>query len=69
MEVDVDIGTIPISEWKDLVRQFLFRYRNKKCQCRMLDIAIKAYVDAHLCFPMPKLLIIPFYQSYNLPHR
>ncbi len=49
MEVDVDIGTIPISEWKDLVWHFLFRYQNKRYQCRMSDIAdIKADVDAHL---------------------
>jgi hypothetical protein len=37
-EADVDIGTIPISEWKDLVRHFLFRYRNKRCQCRLSDV-------------------------------
>ncbi len=47
MEVDVDIRTIPISEWKDLVRHFMFRYRNKRCPCRMSDIAeINADVDA-----------------------
>jgi hypothetical protein len=41
MEADVDIGTLPISEFKDLVRYFLFRYRKKRCRCR--DIAnIKA---------------------------
>jgi hypothetical protein len=50
MEAYVDIGTLPILEWKDLVWHFLFQYWNKRCRCRMSDIAdIKADVDAHLC--------------------
>jgi hypothetical protein len=49
MEADVDIGTLPISECEDLFRHILFRYQNKRCRCRMSDIAdMKADVDAHL---------------------
>ncbi len=38
MEVDVDIGTIPISEWKDLVRHFCsdIRIRDVNVGCRIL---------------------------------
>ncbi len=46
MEAEVDIETLPISEWKDLVGNILFQYRNKKCRCWMSDIAdIKNDVD------------------------
>jgi hypothetical protein len=35
MDLDVDIGTLPISEWKFSVRHIFFRYRNNKCRCRI----------------------------------
>jgi hypothetical protein len=48
--------SFPISEWEDLVRHILFRYRNKRCRCRRSDIAdIKADVHAHLCSPQTLL--------------
>jgi hypothetical protein len=49
MNSNVDIGTLPIMEWRFSVRQIFFRYRNNRCRCRMSDIAdIKIDVDAHL---------------------
>jgi hypothetical protein len=49
MDSDVDIGTLPISEWQFSVRLIFFRYRNNRFRCRMSDIAdIKIDVDAHL---------------------
>jgi hypothetical protein len=51
MVSDVDIGTLPISEWQYSVRHNFFRYRNNRCWWRMSDIAdIEVYVDAHLWF-------------------
>jgi hypothetical protein len=56
MEADVDNGTLPISEWKDLVWHILFRCRNKCCRYRMSDIAdMKANVDAHLWTSLSEL--------------
>ncbi len=47
---DVDIGLLPISEWRFSVWHICLRYRNNRCRCRMSDIAdIKINVDAHLC--------------------
>ncbi len=48
MSSDVDIGTLPISEWRFSVRHICLRYRNNRCRCRMSDIAvIEIDVDAH----------------------
>ncbi len=52
MSSDVDIGTVPISEWHFSVRHICLRYRNnrRRCRCRMSEIAdIEIDVDAHLC--------------------
>ncbi len=50
MDSDVDIGTLPISEWQFSEGHIFFLYWNNKCWCRMLDIAdIMIDVDAHLC--------------------
>jgi hypothetical protein len=50
MDSDVDIGTLPKSEWQFSVRHIFFRYRNNRRRCRMSDIAdIEVDVDAHLC--------------------
>jgi hypothetical protein len=50
MNSDVDIGILPISEWRFSVRHICLRYLNKRCRCRMSDIAdIEIDVDAHLC--------------------
>ncbi len=50
MDSDIDIGTLPISEWQFSVRHIFFQYRNNRCRCRISDIAnIKIDVDAHLC--------------------
>ncbi len=35
MDNDVDIETLPISEWMVSVRHICFRYRNNRCQCRI----------------------------------
>jgi hypothetical protein len=49
---DVDIRTLPISEWRFSVRHICLRYRNNRCRCRMSDIAdIEIDVDAHLWLP------------------
>jgi hypothetical protein len=49
MSSDVDIGTLPISEWRFSVWHICLWYRNNRCRCRMLDIAdIEIDVDAHL---------------------
>jgi hypothetical protein len=34
MSSNVDIGTLPISEWRFSVRHFCLRYRNNRCRCR-----------------------------------
>jgi hypothetical protein len=39
MNSGVDIGILPISEWRFSVRHICLRYRNNRCRCRMLDIA------------------------------
>jgi hypothetical protein len=50
MSSDVDIGTLPILEWRFSVWHICLRYRNNRCQCQMSDIAdIENDVDAHLC--------------------
>ncbi len=50
MNSDVDIETLPISEWRFSVRHICLRYWNNICQCRMSDITdIEIDVDAHLC--------------------
>jgi hypothetical protein len=72
METNVDIETLPISEWKDLVRHILFRYRNKRCRCRMSDIAnIKADVGAHLWYFLsskhPPLYRFKLYRKATVP--
>ncbi len=38
MDSDVDIGTLPISEWQFSVRHIFFRYRNNRCRCRISPI-------------------------------
>jgi hypothetical protein len=52
MNSDVDIGTLPLSEWQFSVRHICLQYRNKlnnRCQCWISDIAdIKIDDDAHL---------------------
>ncbi len=49
IDSDVDIGTLPISEWQLSVRHIFFQYRNNRCRYRMSDIAdIEVDVDAHL---------------------
>ncbi len=49
MDSDVDIGTLPISEWQFSVRHIFFWHRNNRCRCRMSDVAdIEVDVDAHL---------------------
>jgi hypothetical protein len=51
MDIDVDIGTLPISEWLFLVRRICLRIRNNRCRCRMSDIAdFKIDVDAHVYY-------------------
>jgi hypothetical protein len=55
MEADVNIGTLPISECEDLVRHILFRYRNKRCRCRMSDIAYRRHEDRCRCPPVVKM--------------
>ncbi len=35
MSSNVDIGTLPISEWRFSVRHFCLRYRNNRCRCRI----------------------------------
>ncbi len=35
MSSDVDIGTLPISEWRFSVRHICLRYRNNRCRCRI----------------------------------
>jgi hypothetical protein len=50
MNSDVDIGTLPISEWQFSVRHIYIRYRNNRCRCPKSDKADnKIDVDAHLC--------------------
>ncbi len=34
MNSDVDIGTLPISEWRFSVQHICLRYRNNRCRCR-----------------------------------
>ncbi len=49
MATDVDIRTLPISEWQFAVRHIFFRYRNDGCRCRISPILLrKINVDAHL---------------------
>ncbi len=49
MNSDVDIGTLPISEWPFSVWHICLQYRNNRCRCRMLDNAdIQIDVDAYL---------------------
>jgi hypothetical protein len=35
MNSDVDIGTLPISEWRFSVQHICLRYRNNRCRCRI----------------------------------
>ncbi len=50
MDSDVNIGTLPISEWQFSVLHIFVRYWKNRCRCQMSDIAnIKVNVDAHLC--------------------
>jgi hypothetical protein len=61
MNYDVDIGTLPISEWRFSVRHICLRYRNNRCRCRMSDIAdIEIDVDAHLCLLHNPLCLIVY---------
>ncbi len=61
MDSDVDIGTLPISEWQFTVRHICLPYRNNRCRCRMPDFAsIKIDVDAHL-FSSPNIRTLLHY--------
>jgi hypothetical protein len=65
MNSDVDIRTLPISEWRFSVWHICLRYRNNRCRCRMSDIAdIKGIVVWNL--PRVILYIFPFVFSYTI---
>jgi hypothetical protein len=56
MDSDVDIGTLPMSEWQFSVWHICLRYRNNRCRCRMSDIA--DILDRYRCPPMLILIKI-----------
>ncbi len=61
MNSDVDVGTLPISEWRFSVWHICLRFRNNRCRCRISDIAdIEIDVDAHLCWIASKKWLVAF---------
>ncbi len=52
MDIDVDIGTLPISEWLFSVRHICLRYRNYRCWCRisptLRSMSMHTYANTHI---------------------
>ncbi len=66
---DVDIGTLPISEWHFSFCHICLQYRNNRCRCRMSDIAdIKIDVDAQRLQLVTQLQLNHFKCTVRLVH-
>ncbi len=60
MDSDVNIGTLPISEWQFLVRHIFFQYRNNRCRCRISPTLRPMSMPTHaLCINF--ILLISFH--------